>query len=60
MALVAALGFEFFAVVQECFCIVPVEIEGDHLMVSRGKEPTLQVILDAASSGTVLGLSRLR
>jgi len=53
MALVAALGFEFFAVVQECFCIVPVEIEGNHLMVSRGKEPTLQVILDAAPSGSV-------
>lgn len=38
MALVAALGFEFFAVVQECFCVVPVEIEGDHLMVSRDKD----------------------
>jgi len=60
MALVAALGFEFFAVVQECFCVVPAEIKGDHLMVSRGKEPTLQVILDAAPSGTVWGLSRLR
>jgi len=49
MALVAALGFEFFAVVQECFCVVPAEIKGDHLMVSRDKEPSFQVISDTSA-----------